>query len=109
MSAKTILMIYSLKRIVNCPLLGPNPRKYHVREMEFSVIREKIMFAKMSCPTVHPRPPPPVPAPVCPQYVRDSGRAVPVLRLPARLPGVGPQPVTVLSQPAQPLQLQIRL
>ena len=29
--------------MVYCKLLGPNPRKYHVREMEFSAIRENIM------------------------------------------------------------------
>ena len=38
---------------VNCQLLDPNPRKYHVREMELSAIRENIMSANISCPTVN--------------------------------------------------------
>ena len=40
------------QKYVNCQLLGPNPRKYHVCEMEFSSISENIKSAKMSCPTV---------------------------------------------------------
>ena len=52
MSANTILMIYLLRKYSKLLTLGPNPRKYHVREMKFSAIRENIMSEKMSCPTV---------------------------------------------------------
>ena len=38
--------------IVKGQILGPNPRKYHARELQFSAICENIMSTNNSCPAV---------------------------------------------------------
>ena len=35
--------LFTRESIVNCQIEGPNPRKYHVREMEFLAIRENFL------------------------------------------------------------------
>ena len=37
------LSFICIENIVNCQHLGPNPQKYHVRELEFSAIRENFL------------------------------------------------------------------
>ena len=52
MSANAILIIYSVRKYSKLSKCKSQSAKFHVRELEFSAIRENILSAKISCPTV---------------------------------------------------------